>query len=42
MRYSIVVERVEDLYSIVESTVEQDRPYSLYYKRAFKNTAKRA
>ena len=41
MRYSIVVERVER-YSIVESTVEQDRPYSLYYKRAFKNTAKRA
>ena len=41
MRYSIVVERVER-YSIVESIVEQDHPYSLDYKRAFKNTAKRA
>ena len=41
MRYSIVVERVER-YSIVESTVEQDHPYSIRYKRAIKNTAKRA
>ncbi len=41
MRYSIVeVER----YIVVEdySIVEHNHPYSLDYKRAFKNTAKRA